>query len=374
MPSSPDSPRARYQAALAQGFVPDPAQEPAVAALERCYQALHGQDLTEPPRGVYLWGPVGRGKTWLMDQFQQSLQVPALRQHFHHFMRNLHQELFRLTGTPEPLAVFAEQLAARYRVLCFDELFVSDIADAMLLGGVFQSLFERGVVLVATSNQPPESLYTDGFNREQFLPAIAALQEHMDVIQLAGAQDHRLHQRGELQRYWVRSESDADRFAALFRQLTGEAAQSSERLVNGRRLYLQGAARNVLWTDYQSLCEQPFAALDYIALCDQATAILVSGVPDLSAPPAEVKIARGTEDGASRVVAGDRQLQALSRFDDGVRRFIALVDECYDRGVALYLEAEVPLEELYTEGALMFAFQRTLSRLRAMQYEDYGKT
>src|SRR5690554_6953482 len=134
MPSSPDSPRARYQAALAQGFVPDPAQEPAVAALERCYQALHGQDLTEPPRGVYLWGPVGRGKTWLMDQFQQSVQVPALRQHFHHFMRNLHQELFRLTGTPEPLAVFAEQLAARYRVLCFDELFVSDIADAMLLG------------------------------------------------------------------------------------------------------------------------------------------------------------------------------------------------------------------------------------------------
>jgi len=373
MPPSQDSPQTRYETALAHGFVPDPAQEPAVRALERCHQALYGATSATTVRGVYLWGPVGRGKTWLMDQFHQTLRVPALRQHFHHFMRDLHRELFRLTGTPEPLSLFAEQLAARYRVLCFDELFVTDIADAMLLGGVFKSLISKGVVLVATSNQPPDGLYADGFNRAQFLPAIAALTRHMEVVQLAGAQDHRLHQRQQEQRYWVRDASEPDRFAPLFQRLTGGAPPvPSEITIGGRRLALRGAAQRILWSSYAALCEQPFSALDYIALCDQADAILLSGVPRLGAPQREARIARGTEDAASRVDAGDRQLLALSRYDDSVRRFIALVDECYDRGVVLYLDAAVPLDALYTEGALQFAFQRTLSRLKAMQYADFG--
>lgn len=372
MPSAQDSPQTRYRAALARGFVPDPAQAPAVAALERCHRALHEPVPAAGIRGVYLWGPVGRGKTWLMDQFHRSLRVPALRQHFHHFMKQLHRDLFQLTGTPEPLAVFADRLADRYRVLCFDELFVTDIADAMLLGGVFRNLIERGVVLVATSNQAPEMLYADGFNREQFLPAIAALTAHMEVVQLAGAQDHRLHQRGERQRYWVRQASTPGAFAALFESLTGGQRPEPRQIAIGSRdLTLHGAARRILWSDYAALCEQPFSALDYITLCDQADAILLSQVPALGAPQREARIARGTEDAAARVAAGDRTLPALSRLDDSVRRFIALVDECYDRKVPLYVEADVPLEELYTEGALLFAFQRTLSRLKAMQYDDW---
>src|SRR5690606_22379682 len=194
-----------------------------------------------------------------------------------------------------------------------------------------------------------------------------------EVVQLAGAQDHRLHQRQQRQRYWVRDVSEPDRFASLFQSLTGGAPPvPSEVAIGGRRLALQGAAQRILWCSYAALCEQPFSALDYIALCDQADTILLSDVPRLGAPPRAARIARGTEDAAARVEAGDRQLLALSRNDDSVRRFIALVDECYDRGVVLYLEAAVPLDELYTEGALQFAFQRTLSRLKAMQYADVG--
>jgi len=142
-----------------QGFVSDAAQQHAAEQLQRCYQALHRGGL---PQGVYLWGPVGRGKTWLMDSFHDALQVPARRQHFHHFMGWVHRRLFQLTGTAEPLQVLARELAKEIRVLCFDELFVSDIGDAMLLGGLFRSLFDEGVVLVATSNQPPEQLYAGG--------------------------------------------------------------------------------------------------------------------------------------------------------------------------------------------------------------------
>lgn len=364
-----DSPRGRYEKALAQGFVADAGQEPAVAALEECYQALAAGRATH---GVYLWGPVGRGKTWLMDQFHRSVTVPALRMHFHHFMRWLHQELFRLTGTPEPLSVFADELAQEYRVLCFDELFVTDIADAMLLGGIFQQLFQRGIVLVATSNQPPEELYKDGFNREQFLPAIAALQQHMKVIHLAGDQDHRLHRRQEKQRYWVKQKGESA-LAALFHELSaGQSPQPETITLNNRQLRLKGRAENVIWCDYAEICERPLSAQDYIALCDQTQNILLDNLPRLSAKPAPVQIARGTEDAAQRVTAGDRQLPLLSRLDDAVRRFIALVDECYDRGIPLYIEAEVALDDLYTEGGLLFPFQRTLSRLRAMQYADYG--
>ncbi len=375
MPTNP-SPHARYLAALAQGFKADPAQQPIVMALETCYQALHQPTITAsavsgPTKGVYIWGPVGRGKTWLMDQFHHSLRVPALRMHFHHFMRYLHQRLFQISGTPEPLRVIAEQLASQYRVLCFDELFVSDIADAILLGRVFQYLFEQRVVLVTTSNQPPQSLYADGFNREQFLPAISALLAHTNILQLDGAQDHRLHPREQQQRYWLSDINTTSPLSTLFTQLSGDMPQAYELPLAGRTLHMHGAAQRIIWCDFSELCQQPFSALDYVNLCDQAHAILLSNVPCLSAPQRTAKIARGTEDSASRVIAGDRQLQTLSIHDDSVRRFIALVDECYDRRIALYLEAAVNLDHLYSEGALLFAFQRTLSRLQAMQYSDY---
>ncbi|WP_415355007.1 cell division protein ZapE [Pseudomonas aeruginosa] len=351
--TSPDlpamSPLAAYRQAVEQrGFAPDEAQRRAAEALERCFQALHEPHRHGAIQGVYLWGPVGRGKTWLMDHFYQCLRVPARRQHFHHFMQWVHQRQFELTGTADPLRALARELARDVRVLCFDELFVSDIGDAILLGSLLRIMFEEGVVLVATSNQPPEQLYADGFNRERFLPAIEAIQRHMTVVAVDGDQDHRLHPGRAEQRYWVVEAGQAGGFAELFARLSAGEVVSAQ------------------------LCEVPLSALDFIGLCDRYRAILMDDLPCLSASQREGRIARGTEDGVQLVEAGDRELPQLSVHDDGVRRFIALVDECYDRKVPLYLEARVPLEALYTEGYLAFAFRRTLSRLREMQLARFG--
>ncbi|MCO3380164.1 cell division protein ZapE [Pseudomonas aeruginosa] len=376
--TSPDlpamSPLAVYRQAVGQrGFAPDEAQRRAAEALERCFQALHEAHRHGAIQGVYLWGPVGRGKTWLMDHFYQCLRVPARRQHFHHFMQWVHQRQFELTGTADPLRALARELARDVRVLCFDELFVSDIGDAILLGSLLRIMFEEGVVLVATSNQPPEQLYADGFNRERFLPAIEAIQRHMAVVAVDGGQDHRLHPGRAEQRYWVVEAGQASGFAELFARLSaGEAASTQPIELGHRPLAVHRHSESVLWCSYAQLCEAPLSALDFIGLCDRYRAILMDDLPCLSASQREGRIARGTEDGAQLVEAGDRELPQLSVHDDGVRRFIALVDECYDRKVPLYLEARAPLEALYTEGYLAFAFRRTLSRLREMQLARFG--
>ncbi|WP_236450543.1 cell division protein ZapE [Stutzerimonas stutzeri] len=366
-----DSPLQRYQQALAQGgFVRDPAQQRAAQLLEACHQALRCAD--GAPSGVYLWGPVGRGKTWLMDIFHACVPVPARRQHFHHFMRWVHVRLYQLIGTADPLQALAKGLSEEIRVLCFDELFVGDIGDAIILGRLFQVLFEHGVVVVATSNQPPEQLYADGFNRERFLPAIDAIVRHMQVLSVDGDTDHRLHPGAAQRRYWVAAPGASSALAVVFASLAGGPG-SGEPLSLGRRpLAVVRHDQAVLWCRFADLCEQPFSALDFIELCDRFTAILISDVPRLGGAPREGRIARGTEDAATRVVAGDRQLPTLAARDDAVRRFIALVDECYDRRIPLYIEAEVALDELYTEGYLAFPFRRTLSRLREMQLQRFG--
>ncbi len=366
------SPLARYNHALEHlGFHSDEAQRQAVMALQNCYAELHASP-ARAPLGVYLWGPVGRGKTWLMDQFQQCLEVPSRRQHFHHFMQWVHRRLFELSGTPAPLQALAAGLADEVRVLCFDELFVNDIGDAIILGGLFQALFSHNVVLVATSNQPPDQLYADGFNRERFLPAIAALNANMQVVAVAGEQDHRQHPGRAHTRYWVRAAGQASVMGEQFQQLSaGQSVSSAPVSLEHRSIAVVRHSPSVLWCRFADLCLQPLAASDYIALCDRFQALLISDVPRLGSPPRPSRIARGTEDGVERVVAGDRVLPALSVHDDAVRRFIALVDECYDRHVPLYLEAEVELTALYTEGALTFAFRRTLSRLQEMQLERF---
>ncbi len=367
-----DSPLSAYQYAIdQQGFVPDAAQHRAVQALQQCHEALHqGRG---PVTGVYLWGPVGRGKTWLMDQFYQSLRVPARRQHFHHFMGWVHQRSFQLSGIADPLQALARELSAEVRVLCFDELFVNDIGDAIILGRLFQVMFDEGVVLVCTSNQPPDQLYGDGFNRERFLPAIAAIKAHMQVVAVDGSEDHRLHPGAGVQRYWVCAAPEASRMDAVFTELAqGQAVSSTPLTVGYRPLAVVKASPTVLWCRFAQLCEKPFAAMDFMALCDRFRAILLSDVPCLSAQQRPGRIARGTEDGAVRVEAGDRELPQLSIHDDSVRRFIALVDECYDRKVPLYIEARVPMAELYTEGYLAFAFRRTLSRLQEMQMQRFA--
>jgi cell division protein ZapE len=376
------SPLDIYQQALAQGFVSDPAQQAAVVALNDCFRALHpapqGQALPEnahqeahqgQTRGVYLWGPVGRGKTWLMDSFFTTLRVPAKRQHFHHFLAWLHRRLFELTGTINPLQQVAEELAEDIQVLCFDELFVSDIGDAMLLGPLFQALFDAGVVLVTTSNQPPQALYEDGFNRERFLPAIDALLAHTQVVHLDGEQDHRLHGDKTLERYFVSDSTGvpSTQLEHLFTQLSTAKAGSTRVQIGSRQLHALGAHQQTLWCDFAQLCEGTLAAQDYMQLCQQYQHILLSGIPNLSAAQQQARIARGTEDAAVKVDAGDRVLLNLAKNDDAVRRFIALVDECYEQKVTLYLEAAVPLEQLYTEGALLFPFQRARSRIEEMQ-------
>lgn len=176
----------RYHEVMSSdGFVSDAAQLAAVERLNDCQQALQQPETSGVTQGVYLWGPVGRGKTWLMDIFYRSLVVPARRQHFHHFMRWVHMRLFQLNGTADPLKALARELSESVRVLCFDELFVGDIGDAIILGRLFQEMFEQGVVIVATSNQPPDQLYADGFNRERFLPAIGAIEQHMQIIKVS---------------------------------------------------------------------------------------------------------------------------------------------------------------------------------------------
>lgn len=364
-------PKSLYQQALtAQGYAPDPAQAQAVDALQACFEAL---EKGRPTQGLYLWGPVGRGKTWLMDLFHRCLSVPARRQHFHHFMAWVHQRLFQLNGTADPLQALARELAGQIRVLCFDELFVSDIGDAIILGRLFQVLFDQGVLLVATSNQPPEQLYRDGFNRERFLPAIHAIERHMQVLPVAGEQDHRLHPGAARQRYWVAEAGRPGQLQAVFQQLSPQDPGNTEPLsVGTRQVQVIRHSAEVIWCRFADLCEQPLSALEFMALCDRFAAILVEGVPALGGVQREGRIARGTEDGAARVAAGDRELPALSPKDDAVRRFIALVDECYDRRVALYLEAQVPLDALYTQGYLAFPFQRTLSRLREMQLQRFA--
>ncbi|WP_397448852.1 cell division protein ZapE [Pseudomonas sp. NA-150] len=368
------SPLEAYQQALdQQGFSPDAAQLNAAQSLQACYLALQGGKRQQPIKGVYLWGPVGRGKTWLMDRFFDSLSVPARRQHFHHFMRWVHKRLFQLVGTANPLRALARELATEVRVLCFDELFVTDIGDAIILGGLLQVMFEEGVVLVSTSNQPPEQLYADGYNRQRFVPAIAAINRYMEVVTVDGGEDHRLHPGQLHQRYWIAQVDQPSALAAVFARLSeGQVTSSAPVSFNRRSVNVLQQSATILWCRYADVCEQPLAAMDFIDLCDRFSVILISEVPVLSARQREGRIARGTEDAAEQVAAGDRELPQLSIHDDGVRRFIALVDECYDRRVPLYIEAQVPLDALYTEGYLAFAFRRTLSRLQEMQLERFA--
>lgn len=328
------SPYSAYQQALTSGFKDDPAQHEAALCLQRCFEQLQAGE--PDAQGVYLWGPVGRGKTWLMDRFHQALTVPARRQHFHHFMRWVHRRLFQLTGQEHPLSLLAQELAAEARVLCLDEL------------------------------------YEGGFNRERLLPAIAAIKQHVQVVSVDGGQDHRLHPGERQQRYWV---NDPQALEAAFTKLLsdGEQANSEPLLLGHREINVVQRSQKALWCRYDDLCEQKLAAQDFIELCDRFSQVFLSEVPRLTGGGQQADIARGTEDGVTQVAAGDRQLQALSHQDDGVRRFIALVDECYDRGIPLHIDATVPLSELYSKGALAFPFRRTLSRLQEMQMHRFGQ-
>jgi cell division protein ZapE len=296
-------------------------------------------------RGLYLWGSVGRGKTWLMDLFYDSLgPVTRRRRHFHHLMREVHEGLAAIRLRQDPLRLLARRLARRGQLLCLDELQVSDIADAMLLGGLFDEMLRQGVTLVITSNVPPASLYRDGLQRARFLPAIALLERELDVLQVDAGTDYRLRQLRQAPIYMSTSDpATSTRLAALFAELAGVPAESERHIVlNGRTLTAQRRAGGVVWFQFANLCEGARSALDYAELAQDFHTVFLTDIPLLGAAQ-----------------------------EDAARRLISLVDEFYDRGVKLVVSAAAAPDELYRGERLAFEFRRTVSRLVEMQSEEY---
>jgi cell division protein ZapE len=315
------------------------------ARLPRWLTGLAPAVARAPLTGLYLWGGVGRGKTWLMDLFFASLPfAQARRLHFHRFMHEVHAQLAQIRPQRSPLQHVAQALARDMRVLCFDELYVSDIADAMILGGLFDGLFRRGVTLVATSNVPPGELYKDGLQRQRFLPAIGLLERHLEVARIAGLTDYRLRQLTQAGVYLAAGAPDTGaRLAALFAALADTHAQAGGVIeIEGRPIAVIRAAAGAVWFDFKALCAAPRGQSDYIEIAREYQSVIVADVPALDA-------AR----------------------EDEARRFIALIDEFYDRNVNLIISAAAPAAELYRGERLRELFARTASRLIEMQSEEY---
>jgi cell division protein ZapE len=355
-----------YQEALRRrGFVEDAAQRAAVQRLQQLYQdwsdykrrrrtALHRLLVRPPlPRGVYLWGPVGRGKTFLMDSFYRCLPLVRRRRvHFHHFLRDVHRELDELKGTANPLEVLASRIASRYRLICFDEIAVSDVADAMILGRLLARTIEHGVVYCMTSNYHPDELYPGGLKREDFLPTIALIKERLDVIRVDGGVDYRRRALDEVTVYHTPITPHTERALwETFRRIAEVEEEFHELDVEGRVIPYRHRAGGVVWFDFDVICGWGRSQNDYLDLARRFHTVIVSGVPRMG----------------------------LARADEA-RRFTLLVDVFYDQRVKLIVSAEAPPGELLLrEGealdarlqAMVFQFERTASRLAEMQTRAY---
>ncbi|MFZ0791587.1 MAG: cell division protein ZapE [Chromatiaceae bacterium] len=298
---------------------------------------------SDPVPGLYIWGGVGRGKTYLMDWFADELPLPSKRRlHFHHFMRDLHGAMARLPKQPDPLEVVADQWRREVRVLCLDELVVTDIADAMILHRLLRALFARGVTLVATSNTQPRELYLNGLQRALFLPAIDLLERHTQVLEIEGGIDYRLRTLSRAGVYFDAAAGDGP-IADYFDRLTGGHAEATETFtVQGRSFPARRLGSDVVWFDFDALCGTARSTSDYIEIAREYHTVLLSGVPLL---------------GPSNEAAA--------------RRLVHLVDELYDQRVKLVLSALVPLGDLYSGGISAYPHERLLSRLTEMQSVDY---
>jgi cell division protein ZapE len=298
-----------------------------------------------PQRGLYLWGGVGRGKTMLMDWFYESLQFSRReRTHFYRFMRRVHAELRAVTRRTQPLETVAQRLARQARVICLDEFFVADIADAMILAGLFEGLFRRGVTLVATSNVSLQDLYKDGLQRERFLPAIELIQSHVDVVHLDGGIDYRLRQLEQAPTYLDSTrEHTTTQLKQRFAALAGDSAAGPTVLsIEDRNIAAIATGAGMVWFEFGELFEGPRSQNDYIELARVYHAIFISNIPEFT-----------------------------SADEDAARRFIAAVDEFYDRGVKLVVSAAAAPAALYRGERLQLEFQRAASRLIEMQTQRY---
>ncbi|HHX8637937.1 MULTISPECIES: cell division protein ZapE [Vibrio] len=359
------TPLQQYQKDIAEhGFQRDEAQYQAVVALDKLYHAivefqsapvpqlskwqkLMGKkiDMPEPPKGLYFWGGVGRGKTYLMDAFFDALPTQRkMRVHFHRFMYRVHDELKLLGDVENPLAKVADKFKEEADVVCFDEFFVSDITDAMILATLLQEMFKRQMILVATSNIEPQNLYRNGLQRARFLPAIDMILARCGVLNVDSGVDYRLRtlEQAEIYHYPLDEQANIN-LNKYYQQLTGERQIVAHQIeVNHRQLEVIEASDGVLHASFAQLCQTARSQNDYIELSRIYHTVLLADVQQMN-----------------------------RKIDDAARRFIALVDEFYERNVKLIISAEVPMEDLYTEGQLEFEFKRCLSRLTEMQSHEY---
>ena len=352
-------PSQRYAAGVARGdWLHDPAQLPALAELDRIHAAviapvparglfarMLGADTAEAIAGLYLWGGVGRGKTFLIDLFHEGLPSEGKRRtHFHRFMREVHAGLREHAGERDPLAAIARQWRAAFRVLVLDEFFVSDIGDAMLLGRLLERVFAEGIVLITSSNAAPSQLYKDGLQRVRFLPAIALIERTCHVVHLDSDQDYRLRalSRSTLYRAPLDAGSD-DWLQERWRALGANDAHRDAGIdIDGRRIAVRARCRGMCWFDFAALCEGPRGSADYIQIACEFHTVLLGGIPRMES---------------------DR--------DDAARRFVTLIDELYDRHVNLVCTADAEPAALYAGERLVAAFERTASRLIEMRSAQY---
>jgi cell division protein ZapE len=345
-----------YDELKARGYDSDPAQLRGVNALDRCatewsqYKEQRSNAIKKLinrppiPRGVYMYGGVGRGKSFLMDCFFQA--VPVVRKtrlHFHEFMREVHRELAELQGTVNPLDALGARIAKRYRLICFDEFHVADITDAMILHRLLVALFDNGVGFVTTSNFRPDDLYPNGLHRDRILPAIALLNEKLEVIDVDNGTDYRRRTMEQVKLYHtpLGPEADAEMDQA-FTRLAASRDEDPVLQIEHREIRARRKAGGVVWFDFRTLCGGPRSQNDYLEIATQFHTVLLSDVPRMSV-----------------------------RNASEARRFTWLVDVLYDRRVKLILSAAVPPEALYTEGPLAHEFPRTVSRLAEMQSAEF---
>jgi cell division protein ZapE len=347
-----------YEALLAtRGFLADAAQSAAAERLQRLYHELLSFKVARrgalrrfflppvPPRGLYFWGGVGRGKSFLMDCFYAAVPYRRKRRiHFHAFMHDIHRQLNELKGENDPLLKVAERIAGEVRLLCFDEFHVSDIADAMILGRLLEALFERGVIFVMTSNYPPEILYPNGLQRENFLPTIALIKSQVDVLQIDAGVDYRLRTLEQVKIFHYPADTAAElKMAEYFAAIAGgTGAAGGSVSVLGRDIPTLQRGNGVIWFDFKTLCGGPRSQNDYLELARGHHTVLLSGIPKMSASMASE-----------------------------ARRFTWMVDIFYDHKVKLIATAECDPDHLYTEGTQAGEFFRTASRLTEMRSREY---